>query len=212
MVRRIAVAVVALLLIGGFVTAGVTKTTTKNPTSFSTSVSGSSIGVAVGLKGPAGPGVYASTTAGALSVVSGSLSKTTDASVELSYDASSAGNYYRLITTVIVGFSFSYAKSFSLWIISGGNMTAQNTLNYAVEKDDDGDVQVVLSGSTGSSAQTGVNSSQFKPLFKFYGTLVNFSNHASMKTSVSSTSTIAATPLSTGIANGQAATWIIGLP
>lgn len=209
--RRIAVAVVALLAIGGIVTAAVVKTTTKNPTSFATSVSGSSIGVAVGLKGPAGPGVYASTTAGALSVVSGSLNKTTDASVELSYDAT-PGNYYRLITTVIVGFSFSYAKSFSLWIISGGSMTASNTLNYAVEKNDDGDVQVVLSGSTGSSAITGVNSSQFKPLFKFYGTLVNFSSHASLKTSVSSTSSIVATPLSTGIANGQAATWIIGLP
>lgn len=213
MVRKLAALAMAVLLVGGVGFASVTKSTATDPTSFSSSVSGSTIGVAVGLKGPAGPGVYASTTAGALSVLSGSLSKSTEASVKVSYDNPSGGVFLRAVTAVVVGFSFSFAKSFSLWIISGGTMTSKNKLEWTMIEDEDGVVQVVMGGSAQTSVTTGGSSStQYKPVFKFYAGLLFASSNASLKSKVKSSSSITATPLSTGVANGQVATWILGIP
>lgn len=214
MVKRLAAVAVAVLFAGSIGYGAVVKTTTTNPTSWGYGVGASAIGVAFGFRGPAGPGVVAGTTAGALSILSGSLSKSEQASVKVAWDNSTPGTFYRFVTAVVVGISYSYAKSFSVWFISGGTMTSKNTLEYTTAVDEDGVVQVVLSGQSQSTAVgTGGNSgSQFTPLFKFYGGLVEATSHAHVQSNVKSTSQINATPLSVGVANGQVATWVIGLP
>lgn len=207
--RKLVVVSATLLWVTGIATAAVVRSTAKTPTNFSSGVSASSIGVAFGFQGP---GAIAGTTAGAVSVVSGSLSKSAEGSTTLNFDSDSGGNHYRLLTTVVVGISFAFAKKFSFLWWSNGSMTSTNSLAYTVTKDDDGEVQVVLSDAVTTVAQTGGNGFQFKPLFKYYGQLVNFSNHASLQTSVKSSSTITASPLSFGVANGQIAGFVFGVP
>jgi hypothetical protein len=204
----VGVAAALVALVGaGVALADATKVTTKNPTTFQTSASGSVIGGSFRMQGP---GSFASVTSGALSLVPGSLNKSGEGSTKVQYTATSGTNY-RLLTTAIAGFSFSYAKTFGQ---SGAMMTSSNQLDYLVTKTDDGAVQVVLSGSSSATAMAlGPNQSQskFQPVFKFYGTLVSFTQEASLETWVKSTSSIAAGPISTGIANGQIYGFVYGI-
>jgi len=211
--RWVAVAVVVLLA-GGIGYGAVTKTTTKTPTSWSVGVGASAIGLAVGFKGPAGPGVVAGSAAGALSILPGSLTRTEQASIKVSYQNSTPGVFYRFVTAVVVGIAYTYAKSFSLWILGNGTMTSKNTLDYHATLDEDGVVQVVMNGllETSATGSNGTSKSQYKPLFKFFGGLVTATTSANVESTVKTKSQINATPLSVGLSSGLVATWVIGLP
>lgn len=202
------VAVVVVALAASVALGDATKTTVKDPTSMQTNLTGSVIGGSVRVQGP---GAFASVTSGALSFFAGSLNHSGQGSTKVAYTATSGLNV-RLLTTAIAGFSFSAAKSFGQ---SSASMTSSNTLDYAVTRTEDGDVQVVLSGSSNATAiAAGPNQGQtkYKGLFKFYGTLVVFDTEASLKTWVKSSSSITAGPISTGLANGQIYGFVYGLP
>jgi len=206
--RTVGVVAMLLALAAGVALGQATKSTTKNPASLQTNLTGSVIGGSFRMQGP---GAFASVTSGALSLFAGSLNHSGEGSTTVSYAATSGTNY-RLLTTAIAGFSYSYAKSFGQ---SGASMISSNTLQYEVTRSEDGDVQVVMAGSSSATALAlGPNQSQskFKPLFKFYGTLVIFDIEASLKTWVKSSSSITAGPISTGVANGQIYGFVYGLP
>ena len=207
-IRTAAAAMAMVVLAAGMALGQATKTTTKNPSSLQTNLTGSVIGGSFRMQGP---GAFASVTSGALSLFAGSLNHSGEGATTVSYAATSGTNY-RLMTTVIAGFSYSYAKSFGQ---SGASMIASNTLDYEVTRSEDGDVQVVMAGSSSATAMAlgpSQSQSKFKPLFKFYGTLVIFDTEASLQTWVKSSSSIGAGPISTGVANGQIYGFVYGLP
>jgi hypothetical protein len=206
--RTLAVAAALVVLAAGVAVGNAVKTTVKDPTSLQSNVTGSVIGGSLRLQGP---GSFASVTSGALSFFPGSLNHAGEGATTVKYQATSGTNY-RLLTTAIAGFSYSYAKSFGQ---SSASMISSNTLDYSVTRSEDGDVQVVMAGSSNATALAlGPNQSQskFKPLFKFYATLVAFDTEASLKTWVKSSSSITAGPISTGVANGQIYGFVYGLP
>lgn len=188
----------------GFVSAGpVEKTTVKNPSSVQVDPFFAPIGAGVRVQGP---GAFTSVTAAAavfLSFQTGSLSKTGEGTAQLVYTHSGTDTHYRLFSSVIGGFQFCYAKKWS----NGSGDTA-NTLTYSVAKVVDGVSSVGLSGSQAISASANSATSQqvtFKPLFKFTGGLLVFSQGATVTTNVKSSSTINNTnPSFVGAANGQA--------
>ena len=196
----------ALVVAGaaGFVGANpVDKSTVKTPASVQVDAFFAPIGAGVRVQGP---GAFTSVTAAAavvLSLQTGTLSKTGEGTSQLVYSTTGTDTHYRLFASVIGGFQFCYAKKWG-----SGYGTCSNTLTYSVSKLVDGVTSIGLSGSETLTAQaTSAQDQQvaFKPLFKFTGGLLVFTQGATVTTKVKSGSTINNTnPSFVGAANGQA--------
>ena len=212
MIRKLGIGLIGMVALAGFATGNVTKTITIDPASTTSDTEWSLIGMSFGYAGPSGnAGVFASTSAVGVSILPGSLNQTMEGTINVKYDAPGGSNFV-LWTNTIVGLSYSYAKEFSVFGFGGGQMDSYNWLDYSLTKEVDGVLQVIVSGTESTHADSDANdNSDSQPLVQFYTGLVNYGTSTSMETWVSSESYIDGSPLSTGVANGQAIALNIGI-
>ncbi len=208
MIRKLGIVLVGLMAFSGFATGNVTQTVTTDPSSVTSDTEWSLIGASIGYAGPTGDvGVFSSTTAVGVSILPGSLDQAMEGTVNVKFDAPGGSNFV-LWTSTVVGVSYSYATGFSIFGFGEGEMDCYNWLDYAITKEIDGVLQVVFSGTESTHANSDASdNSDSQPLTQFYTGLVNYGSTTSMETWVNSQSYIDASPLSSGVANGQ----IIGL-
>ena len=144
MIRKLGIVLVGLVAFSGFATGNVTQTVTTDPSSVTSDTEWSLIGASIGYAGPTGDvGVFSSTTAVGVSILPGSLDQAMEGTVNVKFDAPGGSNFV-LWTSTVVGVSYSYATGFSIFGFGEGEMDCYNWLDYAITKEIDGVLQVVL--------------------------------------------------------------------
>ncbi len=200
---------VVFLLGGGVGFGTIVKSSVKTPSSLQTESSVSPIGVVLGSRGPAsGAGVYSTTAANAIAPLSGSLSKSMEASMKVTYGDSAGGENKVWLTSFATGWSYSKAQAGP----GSSSMTASNSIEYEVVRDVDGVLTVDWVGSkdTEVTASDGTSDSQSKTFAKTYQKVVTFQTTASLTAKVGSTSVIQATSSPAGKAVGFINGWAGG--
>ena len=154
MIRKLGIVLIGVVALSGFATGNATQTVTTDPDAFMSDTEWSLIGTSVGFAGPTGDvGVFASTTAAGVSILPGSLNQALDGTVNVKFDAPGGSNFV-LWTSTVVGVSFSYATGFSVFGFGEGEMDCYNWLDYAMTKEVDGVLQVILSGTESTHANS----------------------------------------------------------
>lgn len=212
--KWIAGAAIVFIASGSLFGGGVSSTNIRKPDSIGLDGDLSIIGAWASEQGP---GAICSMTAySECRAWKGHIARTSAGSHEYRLVHNEVGHSHTaVLSTNIVGFSWSGAKSIESWPWSYGNMRSANTIAYDSEMMKDGIFDILPDGDgkwiTQAAADPASQDAEQKDeFFKNFTTLVSFNTSASLRTGVSSTSTISASPASRGWANGQIGAYVVG--